>query len=152
MVQSLAKWLRLLGYDCLAGDEWFGRRLVEQAVSEDRWILSRNTTFVQYLPRVLLDQVRLFPISSENLPEQMRDVVRHFNLEPEAFLFTRCVECNSPLSEVAPSEVHEQLPPDVRAHHTRFWRCAQCGRVYWRGSHVARSIERLRTWLASGSI
>ncbi|MHA3775136.1 Mut7-C RNAse domain-containing protein [Verrucomicrobiota bacterium sgz303538] len=151
MVQSLAKWLRLLGYDCLAGDEWFGRKLVEQAVNEDRWILSRNTNFGHYLPQVLRDQMHLFPVSSQSLPEQMRDVVRHFDLAPEAFLFTRCVECNSPLSEISPAEFQEQLPPDVRAHQARFWRCAQCGRVYWHGSHVARSIERLRTWLAPGA-
>ena len=148
MVQSLAKWLRLMGYDCLAGNEWHGRKLVEQAVNEDRWILSRNTTFGQYLPRPLLERMRFFPVSSESLPEQVRDIVRRFDLEPDVFLFTRCVECNAPLAEVAFTEVKEQLPPDVLAHRTRFWRCNQCGRVYWHGSHVERSIARLRKWLA----
>jgi uncharacterized protein with PIN domain len=27
MSQSLAKWIRLLGYDCDAGDDLFGRKL-----------------------------------------------------------------------------------------------------------------------------
>jgi uncharacterized protein with PIN domain len=27
MSQSLAKWIRLLGYDCAAGDDLFGRKV-----------------------------------------------------------------------------------------------------------------------------
>ncbi|MFA7003248.1 MAG: Mut7-C RNAse domain-containing protein [Verrucomicrobiia bacterium] len=32
MLQSLATWLRALGYDCLAGRDLFGLLLLEQAV------------------------------------------------------------------------------------------------------------------------
>ncbi len=148
MVQSLAKWLRLLGYDCIAGDEYFGRRLVERAVQEDRWILSKNTTFDHYLPKPLLEQMHLSPVASENLPEQLREVVSRFDLNREGFLFTRCVECNVPLEEVSRAAVEDQLPPDVAANQIHFWRCPHCKRVYWHGSHVSRSIERLHGWLA----
>lgn len=151
MVQSLAKWLRLLGYDCVSSDEIFGRKLVERAVQEDRWVLSRNTTFSRYLPKALLEEVRLFPITSETLPEQLREVVRHFNLDPEAFLFTRCTQCNTPLHKVDFHAVESQLPPDVAVHQTQFWRCDNCGRVYWQGSHVTRSAAKLRRWLANVS-
>jgi len=37
MLQSLAKWIRLLGCDCAAGDDLFGRKLIEHAVAERRF-------------------------------------------------------------------------------------------------------------------
>ena len=42
MLQALAKWIRLLGYDCAAGDDLFGRKLIEHAVAERRCVLTRN--------------------------------------------------------------------------------------------------------------
>jgi uncharacterized protein len=149
MLQSLATGLRALGYDCLAGRERFGRRLLEQAVAEDRVFLTRNTHLGNDWPRALVERAKIVHVAGEPLPQQLREVVEKFSLDPERFLFTRCLVCNEPLRAAERSEALPHLPPRVAAREERFWRCERCGRFFWHGSHVQNSVARLRQWLGS---
>jgi hypothetical protein len=133
MLQSLATWLRLLGYDCATDPQQRARQLLERAVSENRVFLTRNTHLPDNLPQSLLRCAQIVPVSGNHLAEQLPEVVRRFALEPERFAFTRCVECNEQI-EAAGSEL---------------WRCRRCGKTFWRGSHVRNSLARLRRWLAT---
>jgi uncharacterized protein with PIN domain len=145
MLQSLAKWLRLLGYDCASGGELHGLKLVEQAVAERRWVLSRNRRFAAELPHFLLLHADIALIASGRLPAQLREVVQRFSLEPAAFRFTRCLLCNEPLVQVP--KPGQGVAPEVLEREDQFWRCPHCGRFFWKGSHVRRSIEKLNQWL-----
>lgn len=147
MLQSLATWLRTLGYDCLAGRDLFGRRLLEQAVAEERVFLTRNTHLANDWPHALVERAQIVCVGGETLPEQLREIVERFSLDWERFLFTRCVVCNEPLRAADKSEALPDLPPRVAAREERFWRCERCGRFFWHGSHVQNSAARLRRWM-----
>jgi len=148
MLQSLATWLRALGCDCLAGRERFGRRLLEQAVAEERVFLTRNAHLANDWPRALVERARIVHIAGEQLPQQLREVVKRFSLDAERFLFIRCLVCNEPLRAVEKPEALPHLPPRVAACEEKFWRCERCGQFFWHGSHVQNSVARLRQWLA----
>ena len=147
MLQSLATWLRALGYDCAAGRERFGRRLLEQAVAEKRVFLTRNAHLAYDWPRALVERASLVHIAAEQLPQQLREVVGAFSLDVERFLFTRCLVCNEPLRAVEKPAALPRVPPRVAAREEKFWRCERCGRFFWHGSHVRNSVARLRQWL-----
>jgi uncharacterized protein with PIN domain len=49
----------------------------------------------------------------------------------------RCSDCNGVLSETEPGA--DDVPGDVE----RAWRCADCGKSYWKGSHWEDVRERL---------
>ena len=147
MLQSLATWLRMLGCDCLAGRAYHGRRLLEQAVAGERVFLTRNTHLANDWPRMLVERAQVFRIAGEALPDQLREVVEKFSLDPERFLFTRCLVCNEPLSAAEKSAALPHLPEGVAAREERFWHCERCGRFFWHGSHVRDSMARLRRWL-----
>ena len=145
MLQSLADWLRLLGYDCATGH---GRRFLEQAAVDDRVFLTRNFHLPDNLPKALLQSETILYVRGEHLPEQLREVVGQFSLDTERFVFTRCVVCNVPLRSVGAGEATGHVPADVLAREREFWRCDHCGKTFWRGSHVVNSLARLRQWLA----
>ncbi len=147
MLQSLATWLRALGYDCLAGRERFGRRLLEQAVAEERVFLTRNTHLVNDWPHALLDRAQIVCVGGETLPGQLREVVERFSLDWKRFLFTRCLVCKELLHAADKPEVLPHLPARVAAREEEFWRCERCGRFFWHGSHVRNSVARLRRWM-----
>jgi uncharacterized protein with PIN domain len=166
MLQSLATWLRLTGYDCVTRAEAHAsatgekvvcsrgvsrgsRVLLEQAVAEGRVFLTRNAHLTDTLPRALLDRAQVVYVAGEHLPEQLREVVEKFSLERDRFVFTRCVECNRPLSRQERSEATGHVPADVAARETEFWHCACCGKTFWKGSHVRNSVARLQQWLAA---
>jgi uncharacterized protein len=63
---------------------------------------------------------------------------------------TRCVRCNGMLATVSKEEVLDQLESLTRRYYDEFSRCADCGRIYWAGSHYARLLSlvgRLRDQL-----
>lgn len=147
MLQSLGTWLRLMGYDTIMRADLDGRQLLEQAVAEDRVFLTRNAHLRYNLPRHLLDRGVMFFIVAEHLPDQVREVVSKFDLDPLSNTFTRCLLCNSPL--LLTPEKPRDLPQSVAARDTTFWICPHCHKTYWHGSHVHNSLARLQKWLHS---
>lgn len=147
MLQSLATWLRVLGYDCAGRPGQFGRALLEQAIAENRVFLTRNAHLTDNLPRALLSRAEVFQVAGQHLPEQLRQIVETFSLERERFAFTRCVQCNLPLRCVDRTAAEGRVPADVLACEKEFWSCASCGKTFWRGSHVQNSLLRLQQWL-----
>ena len=74
--------------------------------------------------------------------EQLIDVARHYHLLEQYHPFTRCTVCKRNLMELEMHVVENEIPAETRAYIDRCWRCKECGKVYWKGSHTVR-IERL---------
>ena len=62
-------------------------------------------------------------------------------MRPAAY-FTRCMIDNTPLRQVALTDVGDRVPPKARELAGPFFECPTCSRAYWRGSH-ARRMERI---------
>lgn len=140
MLGKLARWLILLGYDArYVGDD--GRsdaELLEQARREDRVFLTRDTK----IPEVA--GLRKIVIREQRFEPQLAQVLRESGLKPDRKrLFTRCTTCNRALETLTRDEALPLVPPLVRELETAFFRCPQCLRVYWNGTHTARTIEKL---------
>lgn len=128
---TLARRLRLLGFDCWYRNDADDDELAQVAVDEDRILLTRDRELLMrravvhgYCPR------------SDDPELQAIEVVRRYELASRAAPFTRCIRCNGALEPVAKADVLEELPPRTRVEHDRFARCTDCGQVYWPGSHV----------------
>jgi uncharacterized protein with PIN domain len=137
MLGRLARWLRILGVDCAYEREISDRELVRRATAEGRVILSRDRALPEewWVPGI-------HRVDSEDLREQLREVLRAFDLAPSLRPFTRCNACNRELRAVAKADVSGRVPPRVLLGHEAFRECPACRRVYWEGSHTER-IRRL---------
>ena len=141
---KLARRLRLLGLDTAYERDADDSRLLEIMVSEKRALLTRDR-------RLLMHSIvrNGFCPHSSDADAQTREVLRRYRLHPEHLKrWTRCLRCNGRLEKVRKEEVALQLagePLTLRFFHD-FHRCADCGRIYWQGSHVDRLksvLERL---------
>jgi uncharacterized protein with PIN domain len=133
MLGRLARWLRLLGFDCAFERDIADEVLVRRAVREERIVLSRD--------RALPEEWRIAGIhlvAAEKVRDQLSEVVRAFELAPEIRLLSRCSQCNALLAPAALADVAPQLPPRVLELHDAFSICPGCGRVYWEGTHTDR--------------
>lgn len=139
MLGKLAKWLRLLGYDTLYQRDAEDRELVRIALQEDRVLLTRDN---ELAGRRMVRDRTLF-IDSQSTWSQLRQVIRHFGLESENSLFTRCLVCNAVLEDIPKSSVEGLVPPYVYQTQDRFQRCPSCSRIYWRGTHVEHVMDVL---------
>ena len=142
MLGGLAKWLRAAGYDAYyasQGTDIDDRTLTEKALREGRTLLTGDRGFLERAP-VRDGRLELLLLPHLPVEEQLRMVIERFGLEPRP---SRCMECNGELETVAPEVVADRVPPGVAREQREFWRCQNCRRVFWHGSHWARISGRL---------
>lgn len=135
MLGSLARWLRLLGFDAAyAGSQASDDDVLAQAEREGRFLVTRDLQLVQ---RCIKKGVPALLMKAGSKEEQMLLLLTHSGakLEPEKFL-TRCTQCGQVLQAASRDEVRADVPEAVASAHQRFWRCPGCAKVYWQGSHV----------------
>lgn len=137
MLGSLARWLRLCGYDCLyLGTEPADAELAQIADAEGRWLLTRDRELAAAGPRTQL-------VRSEGLVAQLAEVLGRNGLAAPGDLdASRCSDCNGRLVDVTAEDVADLVPPSVLATAERFRRCDACCRVYWPGTHGERILAR----------
>jgi uncharacterized protein with PIN domain len=139
MLGTLAKWLRLLGYDTAYDNTATDPQLAHRARAEGRVLLTRDCELAgrRGLHALL--------IRSEVLEEQVREVQDMLGPPPDPAL-SRCAVCNAALEHVSPGEVVDRVPPYVLRTQSEFRRCPGCGRVYWPGTHVEEMRGQLSEW------
>jgi uncharacterized protein len=138
MLGRLAKWLRILGYDA----EYFPGEdddLLRQTRRQGRVLLTRDTRLLRRRPL----PPHLF-IESDQVMEQLRQVVTALRLDPAAPPARRCPRCNVVLEPRDRAEVLGRVPEFVWSHHQVFWACPRCQRIYWAGTHRRRMEEAIK--------
>ncbi len=133
MLGRLAKRMRILGFDVRYDRTLDDNEIIRRSLDEDRIILTRDTA----LAGRPLAKNHLF-ISGDDAEDQLRQVLAVVPGAGRARPFSRCSECNEPLNAISRSDARDLVPDHVHATHDVFFRCASCGRVYWKGSHVQR--------------
>lgn len=145
MLGGLARWLRAAGYearfDVHVRDGELVRRALEEGaclVTSDCGIMERYAVS-EGLVRAVFVPLGLSPV------EQLAHVMGRLGLclrEP------RCMGCGGRLTRVPLARVADRVPPGARQAYERFFRCAGCGKVFWRGTHwqsiratLARAVE-----------
>ena len=135
---KLAKWLRILGMDA----RYIHSGSIDRAIAEcepERIVLTRS--------RHLVEQTqarKIFFVQSNDPVEQLKEVIGLAGIHRDDIRpFSRCIQCNRPISDVPKTEVKSRIPDYVWEQHHRFQRCEGCGRIYWKGSHIDRSMKRI---------
>jgi uncharacterized protein with PIN domain len=127
---KLAKWLRILGYDCVYYDKKEIPDLIIQALRDKRILLARSPSLEKY------KGIREVTIKSDHVEEQVEQVIRALGLVlDEGKLFQRCVECNSPLEDLPKEKAKEKVPDYVFQTQEQFKRCPKCDKIFWKGTH-----------------
>jgi uncharacterized protein with PIN domain len=140
MLGKLARWLRVMGCDVEYFPAIDDRELVARADRSGRLILTRDTLLV----RRRRARENHFFVRGDDCRDQVRQVVAAFAIDPFALFLSRCLECNTPLVDIARELAAERVPPYVFATQQAFQECPACGRLYWRGTHRARMFEELK--------
>jgi len=131
MLGKLARWLRLLGYDTLYESSIKDKLLLDKASADNRIILTKDNQIVQDCSK---DKCLL--IKSSNPYLQLKEIILKFKLDPWKGLFTRCVYCNNRVYQIVEEEIiKNEVPAFAREDSAPFYKCPQCSRVYWKGSH-----------------
>jgi uncharacterized protein with PIN domain len=143
---TLARWLRILGYDTRFDRENVNRDFLRRSQQEGRIVLTRKRDMAsrQFSGRLVV-------IERDQVRGQLNEVMGKLGLRVVLDRFyRRCALCNAVLVEVLHSEV-EGLVPDYVYHRSGpFQRCPDCGKIYWPGDHRKMAIQFLRQHIPEG--
>ncbi len=133
MLGQTAKWLMLLGIDAAYSKEESDDELLKRAEEEDRVIITRDKELSQRGRSLLVEKVP----AEEIVPQVLE------NYEVKIDPLSRCSVCNVSVIEVDKESVEEDVPEGIYQRHDNFWRCPACNRVYWKGSHWEKILEKV---------
>jgi hypothetical protein len=142
MLGKLAKELRMLGYDTIYYQGENAYPLIKWAREEGRVILTRNTKLIPKRP-----EDNIIRVMEDKPPLQLRELIQKkvISLNEKNF-FSRCLLCNILLVEIPREEAEGKVPDFIFYQQREFFRCPQCLRIYWKGSHqdhMQRKINEL---------
>ena len=140
MLGSLARWLRIGGYDAEYQRDAEDDSLMEEASKTGRILLTRDRVLVL---RAKKRGIETILVEGEGEVEQLGALAAALGLELDPSN-SRCPKCNGSLTRVSRDEVRDRVPEASLEAFDVFWMCGSCGGVYWRGSHwdqIASTIE-----------
>jgi uncharacterized protein with PIN domain len=127
---KLAKWLRILGFDC--------RYAIEESQmsgdAKDRLLLTR---------RANMTGRGIIYIGVDRVEDQLRVLSQLLPLGGNIHPFSRCIECNTPTEPVAKEDIISEIPEYIALTHDSFTICPRCNKVFWSGTHRSRMEEKI---------
>jgi uncharacterized protein len=135
----LAAYLRMLGFDTVYRNDYRDDELARISCAENRTLLTRDRGLLKRS-----EVNRGYYVRETNPAAQLAEVVQEFDLSQSIAPFRRCMHCNSLLHSVEKQAIQDRLLPETAKYFDEFYRCAECGHVYWKGSHYRRMTKLIR--------
>jgi hypothetical protein len=135
MLGSLARWLRIMGYDTVYDKSLDDPGIANLARAESRFILTRD--------RELAKEPGALMIEADDLDLQLKAIAEKYGLKFHDDLI-RCSACNGDLADLDKAQAKESVPEGAFENNDKFWKCSKCGKVYWKGTHWHGIMDRFR--------
>ncbi len=128
MLGRTARWLRMLGCDVFYQANIDDDELLFKSLLENRILLTRDVKLS------FRGGSAAYLVRANGLWNELREILNHFAIEPKLCLI-RCPICNGEIEPVEKSTIEEEVPKYTFLTHEKFWRCKNCGKIFWQGTH-----------------
>ncbi len=144
MLGSLARKLRALGFDTSYYREGGDEGILKAAAAERRVILTADRSLAE---RARSARARALLLTGRSDGIRLSSLVALAHSSGLALVRgdSLCSVCGGRLEKLSKGEVTGRVPASVQRRHRFFYRCVECSRYYWRGSHwkKLRWLERI---------
>ena len=148
MLGSLARWLRMLGYEADYDSKANDNILLQKARLEGAILLTRDEDLYR---RACSRGLVSVMVQGEKDDTRLGRLAKALGLSLELDMaLARCPECGSTLREISRSEASTSVPDTSLNLYDNFWRCTnmECSKTYWLGSHIKnirQTLEKARS-------
>jgi uncharacterized protein with PIN domain len=139
MLGTIAKKLRMLGFDTHYYNTINDDDLIMSAKKEDRIIITKDQMLAIKASNQNISTIQVLTHTEK---EQLIEIAHKMSWKKLRLDNPRCSLCNGVLQKVPKQEIIEKIPPMVADSVQEFWQCDKCSHVYWVGTHI-RNLERL---------
>ena len=144
MLKKLARWLRIIGFDVTDPQVKNDRQLAKISQEEGRIILTRDKDLSN------MKEVFALRIYSDDLMEQLEQVLKEYPPKDSSSQITRCPSCNGELQAIRSDDVDRSLvdkrniPKRILTSYDMIYLCTLCTKSYWTGSHWDQISDKLQ--------
>ena len=133
MLGKLTRWLRMLGQDVTYSNQFDDSELLAMAENGRRILLTRDSELCK---RSIGKGIEAFYVEGRTEAEKLAELAERFGFPLTIDMNrSRCPRCNAKI-ELTPKEpLAVQVEKNTFIYYDEFWKCSNCGRVYWQGAH-----------------
>lgn len=141
MLGTVARKLRILGFDCAYSATIDDEELILAAIKENRIIITKDH---QLGSNAKKHDIITIELATHTEKEQIIEIAKGMGWKKFEFNVknAKCSLCNGNLSSVEKGQIVDKVPPRIAQNVREFWVCDDCGHVYWEGTHI-RNLEKL---------
>ncbi|HLN89848.1 MAG TPA: Mut7-C RNAse domain-containing protein [Candidatus Binatia bacterium] len=133
MLGKLTRWLRMLGQDVLYSVQLGDSELLELAKKENRILLTKDFELYKRATSRGLDT---YYVEGKTESERLAEVSKRYNLQLTINMDeSHCPICNTKLNSVPKEQLQSELEKNTFTYYDKFWKCPNCGQIYWQGAH-----------------
>jgi uncharacterized protein with PIN domain len=133
MLGKLARWLRILGHDVTYSNPISDNELLRLAEKENRVLLTRD---LQLYKRAIGRGLDAYYVEGKSESTRIAKVTDRYNLLLTINMDkSRCPICNTPIETILKEKIKDQVKEKTYANYNQFWKCPNCGQIYWQGAH-----------------
>jgi len=133
MLGKLARWLRMLGNDVTYDVKLDDSKLLELAKSEKRTLLTKDLELYQ---RAVGKGIDAYFVEGKSEAERLADLAKRYGTTLEIDMDkSYCPVCNTQLRVTPKEGLIGELEKNTFTYYDKFWKCPNCGQVFWQGAH-----------------
>ncbi len=133
MLGKLTRWLRMLGQDVLYSVQFDDSELLELAKREERVLLTKD---LELYKRAVGKGMDAYYVEGKFEVERLAEIAKRYRLQLSINMDkSYCPVCNTKLKLTEKEQLRSELKNKTFTHYDKFWKCPNCGQVYWQGAH-----------------
>lgn len=141
MLGKLTRWLRMLGQDVIYSVQFNDSELLEMAKKEDRVLLTKD---FELYKRAIGRGMDAYYVEGKTESERLAEVAKRYNLQLTIDMDkSHCPVCNTKLKATPKEQLQGELEKNTFTYYDKFWKCPNCGQIYWQGAHWKQITKTL---------
>ena len=141
MLGKFARWLRMLGQDVIYSMQLSDNELLELAKTEERILLTRD---FELYKRAISRGLDSFYVRGKSESDRLTEVAGRYGIGLAVDMDkSLCPLCNTKLQQVSKEQLNDDLEENTYLYYNKFWRCLNCGQIYWQGAHWKQITKTL---------
>jgi uncharacterized protein with PIN domain len=133
MLGKLARWLRILGNDVIYSVESDDSELLELAKKDERVLLTKD---LELYKRAISRGLDYYYVDGKTELDRIAEVAKRYSLPLVIDMDkSHCPICNTKLAVASKEQLQSELEKNTFTYYSKFWKCSNCGQIYWQGAH-----------------
>ncbi len=115
--------------------------LLEMAKKETRVLLTKDLELYQ---RAIARGIGAYFVEGKSESERLAELAKRYGLTLSIDMEkSNCPVCNTPLKPASKEQLLNELHKNTLTYYDKFWKCPNCGKVYWQGAHWKQINSKL---------